>query len=159
MDSPSSGSVYVPAATWFAFQLSPLMSLVKTVLVLAIGTAGVKGGMHVYAEREAAEQRARPFVAMPEITGLEYNAITIVAAENCPKEDAQRADALAASLSERGFPVARASHIEGSAPASQEAADRLNAVMAKGPLPIVFVRGYAKNNPGRDEVIAEYRGQ
>jgi hypothetical protein len=82
----------------------------------------------------------------------------ILAAQNCPREGAQRADRLAHEMAARGFHFKRASNASFS-PSPTDDIDafvrRHNAVM-NGEVPIVFVNGRVKANPGLDEVVAEY---
>src|SRR5262249_22662943 len=98
------------------------------------------------------------FVQVPPPANQSPDTIYVLAAENCPKEDAQRADRLAATLANEKIPVVRTHSIAfNSVPMDDpNIAKRLEAVM-NGPLPIVFVRGRAKGNPELDEVLAEYR--
>ncbi|HTT06850.1 MAG TPA: hypothetical protein VMF64_16340 [Steroidobacteraceae bacterium] len=86
--------------------------------------------------------------------------VYIVAAVNCPRAAAQRADRLAKDLSDKGIPVIRTDHWSYhwngvDRAAANDVARRLNAV-GNGPLPIVFVRGRAKGAPTLDEVVAEF---
>jgi hypothetical protein len=98
------------------------------------------------------------FVQVPPPANQAQDTIYVLAAENCPKEDAQRADRLAATLANEKIPVVRTHTIAfNSVPMDDpNIAKRLEAVM-NGPLPIVFVRGRAKGNPELEDVLAEYR--
>jgi hypothetical protein len=100
---------------------------------------------------------ATGFVAMPMPSNLPADRVIVLAAENCPKEDARRADELAAALARRDIPHLRAHHVE-FAPQGLTSADlrRINAVL-HGELPAVLVKGRGKANPTLDEVLAEYR--
>lgn len=82
----------------------------------------------------------------------------MLAAKNCPGEDAKRADRLAADLSRKGIPVERtnSARFSLSSPLESDVRTRLSQIM-EGPLPTVFIDGRAKSNPSVDEVIAEFR--
>jgi len=102
--------------------------------------------------------QSTPFVALPAVRGQSSSAVLVFAAENCPYEDAQRADRLAAELSRNGLQVVRIHKIGFDLPnVDQAEMDRLNSVM-KGKLPIVFLHGRGKANPTLQEVLAEYNG-
>jgi hypothetical protein len=93
---------------------------------------------------------------MPE--GARSNEVLIVAAQNCPREGAVRADGLAREMAERHVRYRRASNVSFSVPAGADVdvfLRRNNAIM-NSEVPIVFVNGKVKSNPGLDEVIAEY---
>lgn len=98
------------------------------------------------------------FVQVPPPANQAQDTVYVLAAENCPKEDAQRADRLAATLANEKIPVVRTHNIAfNSVPMDDpNIAKRLEAVM-NGPLPIVFFRGRAKGNPELEDVLAEYR--
>lgn len=106
---------------------------------------------------ETANVSPNGFIELP-VTGVssDIGNILVIAAQNCPKEDAQRADELAAELSRLGIPNTRAQNIHFTLTEPDPAIlSRVNSVMS-GPLPIVFVNGKAKANPTLDDVIAEY---
>jgi hypothetical protein len=98
------------------------------------------------------------FVQVPPPANQAQDTVYVLAAENCPKEDAQRADRLATTLANEKIPVVRTHTIAfNSVPVDDpNIAKRLEAVM-NGPLPIVFIRGRAKGNPELEDVLAEYR--
>jgi hypothetical protein len=139
------------------------MNFIK--LLVLLGIAG--GGYHYWKQRhevlspatvEAATASENGFIAMPPVAGQNRDAILVVAAENCPHEDAQRADSLAEDLSRKGVPVVRTHSISFDlAGPDSSMVEHINAVM-QGSLPIVFVHGRAKPNPTLDEVVAEYQG-
>jgi hypothetical protein len=113
---------------------------------------------HVEAAAIAALADERGFVefAMPE--GAKNNEVLIVAAQNCPHEGAVRADDLVREMAERNVRYRRSSHVSFSMPPDADVdsfSRRSNAIM-NGEVPIVFVNGRVKSNPGLDEVIAEY---
>ena len=97
------------------------------------------------------------FVALPPLDNMASVPVVIFAPENCPSDGAQRADALARELSGKGIPYTRSSSanftFSGQNPAELGS---VSAVMT-GSIPIVFVHGRAKANPGIDEVVDEYR--
>jgi len=93
---------------------------------------------------------------MPTPDGQDQTIVYVIAAENCPHEDAQRADRLAAALSEEHIPVQRSHHVGFSAIHDNAEAARVNTVM-NGELPIVFVHGRAKSNPTLEDVQNEIK--
>ena len=100
------------------------------------------------------------FLPVPMPSQAKRNEILIFAPENCPREGAQRAEALHQGLTELGLRNVRTSRyasqaLEPSAEA-RAAYERLNAVMT-GEVPIVLVNGMGKANPTLEEVVAEYR--
>ena len=104
------------------------------------------------------EPSANGFVQMPPLVDLDPNTVTVFAAENCPQEDARRADNLAEALRGSGIPVKRTHSINMTVPGGQEAMMAgVNAIM-NGNLPIVFVNGRARANPNLQDVIAEFKG-
>jgi len=141
------------------------MNFVKLLVVVAIGVGaayywrGQHRGAADASPMALSAPSSRGFVAMPAVTGQSSNAILVLAAENCPHEDAQRADQLAEDLVRSGLPVVRLHNVsfELNGPDASAAAEKLTAVM-NGELPIVFVRGRAKSNPRLDDVVAEYKG-
>ena len=89
---------------------------------------------------------------------LQANEVLIIAAENCPKPAAQRADELAELLQKQGVQVKRSSHIEFgfSSQPSNEVINDLKRVMNSEP-PIVFINNRGKANPSLEEVLNEYK--
>ena len=100
------------------------------------------------------------FAQLPAVQGQRPGTVWIVAAENCPHEDAQRADHLAAVLADQGIRVQRTHNVQFqfSEPPDAATMARLNAIM-NGPLPIVFIDGKAKGNPSAEQVVSEYGQQ
>jgi hypothetical protein len=139
------------------------MNIIKLLVIL--GIAG--GGYHYWKQHhdgrppaavEAAMTSENGFVTMPPVEGQSTDAVLVIAAENCPHEDAQRADSLAEDLSRKGVPVIRTHTVSFNLSAPDNSvAERINSVM-NGSLPIVFVHGRAKPNPTLEEVVAEYQG-
>ena len=124
------------------------MSLLRVLLV-----AGIAGGVYHQATKPRAPA-ANPAAAMPATSN-----VVVVAAENCPKEDAQRADHLAAELTRQGIPVMRTLSVSFTITEPDSGLPgRLNAIM-NGPLPAVFIDDRAKSNPSLAEVVAEFKSR
>jgi len=101
----------------------------------------------------------RGFLELAPPTGFSTNQVLIVAAQNCPREGAVRADKLAREMAEQGIPYVRSSSIAFTPPDPADIdrfVERHNKVM-NSEVPIVFVNGKVKSNPSLDEVIAEYQ--
>ena len=138
------------------------MNILRVLLVISIA-----GGCYVYwneqrhrAPAAVAEAGANPstgFETYPAVPGQKFRTVYVIAAENCPHEDAQRADRLADELSRQGVRVERAHSINFIFASQPDAGvlGRINTLM-NGPLPIVFVDGRAKSNPSLSDVVAEY---
>ena len=138
------------------------MNVIKVLIVL-----GLAGGGYAYWKHHPSKSQdaAFPsagspgaFVSLPPVDGQRPQTVFVIAAENCPHEDAQRADRLAEDLSRQGIPVERAHQANFRFIGQPDAAtvERISAVM-EGPLPVVFVNGRAKSNPSLDEVASEFR--
>ena len=113
---------------------------------------------HVEAAAIATLTDSRGFIEFEMPQGAMNNEVLIVAAQNCPQEGAVRADRLAREMAERNIRYRRSSGVSFSVPQDadvEEFVRRNNAIM-NGEVPIVFVNGKVKSNPGLDEVIAEY---
>src|SRR5438045_1935095 len=88
----------------------------NTVTLLIIAAIAV-GGYKYYETRQPAQSAVQAsqaqvassggFVALPAIEGQRANEVLVFAAENCAKEDAQRADRLVEDLSRNGLPARR----------------------------------------------------
>ncbi len=139
------------------------MNLLKLVLVIAIGAGAYNYWRqhrqeHPSGSSSELSRSSGGFVSLPAVRDQSPSAVLVVAAEDCPHEDAQRADRLAEDLSRSGLPVVRTHAIAFEIPNGGPAdLDRINQVMT-GELPVVFVRGRAKANPTLEEVLAEFRG-
>lgn len=136
------------------------MTFFKFVLVVAIAAGGYNYWRQHRGHDTPGSAAVSPsgFVPLPAVRGQSASAVLVIAAENCPHDDAQRADRLADDLSRKGLPVVRIHDVGFDLPGGGTAdLARINAVM-NGTLPIVFVRGRAKANPTLDEVIAEFKG-
>jgi len=105
-------------------------------------------------KRRSSAMSKSPFVPLPAARGHTPGTVYVVAARNCSRDEAQRADQLASDLRKLGIPVQRVSDISFPVVDSSQVA-RTRAVM-EGRLPIVFVAGFAANNPALDEVLAQH---
>lgn len=131
------------------------------VLQFLIVICAAYGGYHYWQLHQTAKQlqamsNSNGFVEVPLPDGQDLNTVYVVAAENCPHEEAQRADRLAEALSKENISVQRTHHVEFSSIKDMSEAKRVSAIM-NGELPIVFVHGRAKANPVLDDVKAEVR--
>ena len=138
------------------------MGAVRFVLIGALAAAVWLGWnqhkAHVDARAMAALTDERGFIEFEMPQGAKNNEVLIVAAQNCPKEGAVRADRLAREMAERNIRYRRSSGVSFSVPqdADVDTFVRRNNAIMNGEVPIVFVNGRVKSNPGLDEVIAEY---
>ena len=107
---------------------------------------------HIQQDKEYVSENG--FISLPKPKNLDIDSVIILAAENCTKDAARRADELASDLANRNIPYTRASRIsfENYAPALKS---RLDSVM-RGTLPIVLIDGRGKANPTLTEVLSEY---
>jgi hypothetical protein len=138
------------------------MKIIKLLVVLSI----LGGAYHYWTKNSPAEAFEASadsgsgdygFVALPPVAGASSNTVLVIAAQNCPHEDAQRADSLADGISGNGIRVVRAQDVSFEfASTDSSMTERIMNIM-NGPLPIVIVNGRAKSNPSLDEVIAEYK--
>lgn len=134
------------------------MNFIKILLVLAVIGFGYHYWQrhHTNSVSNVAMPSPNGFVALPTPANTNSKDLIIFSAENCPKEDARRANELADQLSRRNIPFTRSHHADFDFPnPDPEVLDRLNAVM-NGKVPIVFMNGKGKANPTIDEVVAEY---
>ncbi len=137
-------------------------SLIKWLLVLALVGAGYQDWNKQRQARSltadgAPIRSSNGFVALPTVDGASKNVVMVVAAQNCTKEAAARADSLTAALTRSGIPVNRTRHVSFSFTNADEGGrERISEVM-KGELPIVFLNGRGKANPQLDEVVAEFQ--
>ncbi len=138
------------------------MSLFRVVVVVVLAGSGYAAWKH---HEGAAARAAEAAEAAPSPNGFESvpldgdrDSVVIFAPLNCTREEAQRADFLADTLSRRGIPVKRTQQVNisfGGIP-DDATASRVKGVM-NGSLPIVFVNGRAKSNPTPEETVAEYK--
>lgn len=136
------------------------MNFLRLLVLLCVGY----GGYHYWQQHQTHKQlqaatNSNGFVELPASPdGQDSGTVYVVAAENCPHEEAQRADRLAKELSNQNISVQRTHHISFSTLTEASQAERVSAVM-NGELPIVFINGRAKSNPSLDEVLKEVRGK
>lgn len=133
----------------------------KTLKILLL--LGAVGGGYQYWQGHRQEVAAGPmvsnngFVRIPEVGGAKPDTVLVIAAQNCPHEDAQRADGLAQDLAAKGISVERTHNVSFVMQSTDTPeAKNLPGIM-NGPLPVVIVDGRAKSNPTLDEVIAEVK--
>lgn len=140
------------------------MNIIRALIVI-----GIVGGGYTYwkqhHETTAAIQSGpavseNGFAALPPADGQNARTVFVVAAQNCPHEEARRADRLAEDLARKGIPVERTQDVRFSitSPPDSSVMERMSRIM-NGPLPIVFVNGRAKSNPSLEEVVAEFKGR
>ena len=93
------------------------------------------------------------FVSLPPADGHQPGTVVVIAPIGCSREEARRAEQLAADLGRNGVRVQQTNRISftGFDPAEE---GRIQSVM-NGGVPIVFVNGKGKANPTFNEVMAE----
>ncbi len=139
------------------------MNIIRLLLVVGIAGGGYTYWKHHHESVARVETgpavSSNCFAALPPVEGQSSRKVFVVAAENCPHEEAQRADRLAEDLGRKGIPVQRTHQVSFSltSPPESEVMERMSRIM-NGPLPIVFIDGRAKSNPSLDEVVAEFKG-
>ena len=132
------------------------MGALKLIMALSLAAFGlhyVSTGHWLPAGETSADSNIG-FVALPVADGPSMAEVLVVAAENCPREEGQRADHLAEQLASSGIRAARVHEIGFNVTDPSDAV-LMNSIM-NGKLPIVVVRGRVKANPKLEEVIAEY---
>ncbi|HEY8096414.1 MAG TPA: hypothetical protein VIE65_10040 [Methylobacter sp.] len=139
------------------------MNIIRLLIIIGIAS----GGYTYWKEHRTptAQVESDPaasengFASLPPAEGQDSQMVFVVAAENCPHEDAQRADRLTEELSQKGIPVERTHNVNFrlTSPPESSVMERMTSIM-NGPLPIVFVNGRAKSNPSLEEVVAEFNG-
>jgi hypothetical protein len=97
------------------------------------------------------------FISIPLPVGVDAKAVVIYAALNCPRAGARRADELERELTRQGIACSRSNTLEfrvsaKDLPQMEKVKDLMN-----GEIPLVLVKGRAKNNPSLDEIIKEYK--
>jgi hypothetical protein len=144
------------AAPWGESGMSALKFAIGAIVV-CIGVMVWKKHQHdVEAKALATITDERGFIALAQPSGAEPKKVWIVAAVNCPKEGAQRADELARRLADRNMSFDRRSGVSFSLTEEDPLLyARIDKVM-NGETPIVFINGRVKANPELDEVVAEY---
>ena len=138
------------------------MNIIKLLIALAVVGLGYQYWTKHHS-KSASELSAtlatsqNGFITLPPVDGGNASVVMIVAAENCPEEDARRADFLADQLASNGIPVARAHNVHFSIQNGDASVAKKVMSVMNGELPIVLVNGRAKSNPRLEEVIAEYK--
>lgn len=94
------------------------------------------------------------FVTLPRPSNVNTNKVIILAAKNCTKEAALRANRLASELSDRNIPYTRLTRIafQDYDPSMKRTLDSV----LRGPVPVVLVHGKGKANPTLSDVLSEY---
>ena len=138
--------------------------LMKVVVFVALVAFGHHMWNKTMADEAATSAEAgtneNGFVETPPLQGSERNVVTILAPENCPSDQAQRAAALDEALTGMGIPHTMGDSMsfdmmEGT-PENRAKVDAAVKVFNQG-APAVFINGMAKSNPTAEEVAAEYR--
>ena len=137
----------------------------RILLFLAIA-ASLYGGWQWWQDRTyqplaSAEPSPNGFIPVEMPDGAPRNAVLVLAAPNCPSDQARRAESLIAALSSQGIPVHRGSGINysfNSMPSEEQrqGVDRAVQVFNQG-APAVFINGMAMSNPSAEQAAAEYR--
>ncbi|MDE2420245.1 MAG: hypothetical protein KGO49_03560 [Gammaproteobacteria bacterium] len=150
------------------------MNLAKTFIIVAIfggaytywhhhhpitqySAAITSNGGTTIAKNDRPQITTNGFAYLPPALGQNASKVYVVTVEGCPSEDAQRANLLAKNLMQRGIPVQQIDNVSFSYSErpDDKTMQRMTSIM-QGPIPIVFINGYAKSDPSLDEVIAEY---
>ncbi|MDH5326961.1 MAG: hypothetical protein OEZ68_22355 [Gammaproteobacteria bacterium] len=129
------------------------MKIIKLFLVIGLAGYGYNYWQNNYSGNQTGTSDYG-FVTLPKPSNLDTDTVIILAAKNCTKEAAQKAEHLADELRLRKIPYTRASSI------SFQNYDRslkknLDSVMG-GPMPHVLIDGRGKANPTLNDVVAEY---
>ncbi len=136
------------------------MNILK--ILILIGVLGF--AVHMWKNHEARRSLAahtspNGFIGVVMPAGVPGNSVVILAPVNCPSDAAQRADALAARLSDLGIPNVRGSSYSvniDNPTREQDAAMKRAVSVLEGEIPAVFLNGMGKSNPTVEEVVAEY---
>lgn len=137
------------------------MTILRALILL--GLLGL--GVHLWnTYREAREFQAitssNGFLPVPMPEDARPNTVLLFAPINCPREGAQRAEALSRHLTELGISNVRTSRYSAATFTGSEdqirAFKRLNKVMT-GEIPIALINGMGKANPSLDELVSEYK--
>jgi hypothetical protein len=148
------------------------MTLIKWLLILALGAGTYKYITHPSAPIESGVSEDMPDYLGPQVMGFQEiggqvqsgNEVMIFAPQNCSGDVAQRALRIAQSLKDQGIPVRSTNKIslafqEGSREALEQAAERsqrnMNQLMNREG-PFVFINNHGKANPSLEEITAAY---
>jgi len=128
------------------------MNTLKALIVVGIVCAGLQYWNHHEAAVDlAAATDENGFVDVSPLEAQDPGTVYVVAGQDCPHEEAQRADRLAEQLRGRGIPVIRTDTVT----VVRSVLDRYNAV-SNGTSPLVFVRGRVKSDATLDQIVAEF---
>jgi hypothetical protein len=139
------------------------MNIIRLLIMIGIAVGGYtywkEHRENIAQVNSGPEVSENGFAVLPPADGQTAGTVFVVAAQNCPHEEAQRADRLAEDLSQKGIPVERIHdvHFSLTSPPDRLVMERMSLIM-NGPLPIVFVNGSAKSNPSFEDVVAEFDG-
>ncbi|MGH8148961.1 MAG: hypothetical protein ACRETB_03140 [Steroidobacteraceae bacterium] len=97
------------------------------------------------------------FVPVQPPMGAQPDTVVILAPLNCPRDGAQRADALAKYLTKHGVPNVRAAEYAVAGAGTDTVLMKATAAIATGTLPVVLVNGRGEDNPAPWQVVDEYR--
>ena len=137
------------------------MTFFRLLLIAAL----IAGGVHFWKKHQNKQEQVAVtspsgFVPVLMPDGAVRNEVLVFAPVNCPKEGAQRARALSASLTDRGIPNTISSNFSIASitpgPDTEAALKRLDVVM-RGEVPIVLVNGMGKANPSLEDVVDEVK--
>jgi hypothetical protein len=136
------------------------MSIVKIAAAAAVAGLGFllwhQHRANVEAAAVAALTDEHGFVSLAQPQGADPKTVWIVAAVNCPKDGARRADDLARQLGDRSMSFDRRSGVTFSLSEDDlDLYERTQKIM-NSDTPIVFVNGRMKSNPELEEILAEY---
>lgn len=128
------------------------------IFVLLLG-----GGYYFYQSHEASILQEEGYIAnlngfmpFPSASQHQQGTIYVVAAKNCTREEAERANWLAETLDEKGLNVKRTHQVQFIFNETPKKAVRKKIDSTiNGPLPLVFINGKVANNPTLDEVLLE----
>ena len=128
------------------------MRFIKLLLILSVSGMAFHYWKVSHSDIQSVSENG--FIDLPKSEKFENDLVIILAAKNCTKDAAKRADRLASELGQRDIPYVRAQHISFNNfdPSMKK---QLDTVMM-GTLPIVLINGKGKANPTLEEVISEY---
>jgi hypothetical protein len=137
------------------------MKVLSSIIVVAVALGGYRMYTQHRADRALREAFAgadtNGFVDVPPPMDQDSDTVYVIAAQNCPRAAAQKAEQLARQLGAQGVSVQRSSRVAFRPDRGDRAAmDRVTAVM-NGPLPLVFFHGRVASNPELNQVVEEYR--
>jgi hypothetical protein len=130
------------------------MNSLKVILLLA----ALGGGYQYWQHRDQVAEPSNDsgFVPVPTVKEAMPGTVMVMAAKNCSRAEAQRADKLAQDLEAKGIRVDRRDNLSFTMDGDAATNQNLTTIM-NGPLPAVFIDGRAKSNPSLTEVFAELK--